>query len=79
MVVDNVFSNGGSSFLGRGAWAIPRVEILAKEILVVGVVPHVLSIGRRRRLRISLVHLGREGVLDDLLIQHVDELQRRHR
>ena len=79
--------------LPRGPMAVAVVEVVAEEVLVVGVVPGVLPIAGRLGIRIRLVDLrgsirlllllGRnlleQRVLDYLLGQQVDELQRGHR
>ena len=83
-VVESVFSIGGSSLTSDGrARPIPVVEVVAEEILVVGVVPAV-GLFRRRLLGLGLFGLllfsrlellGRnlfeQRVLDHLLVQQV--------
>ena len=78
-------------FLGDSR-AIPVVEVLPEEVRVVGVVPGVLLLGRGWRFGVRLLTLRRrvgllklfgrnlleQRVLDDLLIQQIDQLQRRH-
>ena len=76
--------------LGRGARAVAVVEVVAEEVLVVGVVPGVglsagcLSAGLLRLLLLGRLELlGRDfleqRVLDHLLVQQVGQLERRHR
>ena len=79
--------------LARDPRSIAVVEIVAEKVRVIGVIPCVLFLGGGFRVGVGLLYLGgrihlllflglrllEQRVLDDLLVQHVDELQRRHR
>ena len=77
--------------LRRRARAVAVVEVVAEEVLVVGVVPGVGLFGGRlvgfgllglllfSRLQLFGRHLLEQRVLDHLLVQQVGELERRHR
>src|SRR5262249_56467010 len=76
----------------RRARAVPVVEVIAKEVLVVGVVPLIGLVGRRlfgvgllvlRLLLGGLQLLGRnffqQRVFHHFLVQKIRQFQRRHR
>ena len=77
--------------LRRRARAVAVVEVVAEEVLVVGVVPGVglfggglvgfglLGLLLFRRLQLLGRHLFEQRVLDHLLVQQIRQLERRHR
>ena len=79
--------------LARRARAVAVVEIVAEEVLVVRIVPRFRLLGRGVGLRIGLVrrrlgvgcllvlrrHFLQEGILHDLPVQQIGQLDGRHR
>ena len=85
---ERVFDGWKLFDLGRRVGTVPVVQIIAEEVLVVLVVPGVgllrllvrlLFRGGVDRLQLLCRHFLQQRVLDDLLIEQLGQLERRHR